>query len=1582
MATIDTTVSETLYLAEQVRTGEVQLEVKNSRTFRAVFPEELHFDNAFNPANYTLAPDPADVGVPLPIVDFKPFYDILQTGSSATPVAEDETGVTTHLEFAGFLSSFNVGDFVFLLGGQNGGLYQIDAVLDQGPAMATVQLDRPMSLFGSPSPVTWAHVSGIKGVEFIVPKITDNALYLFQASNLYLKTLRTPFSSGVLRTRTSGIEKPRLLALDIDDEGTITLTFNEDMRMDASSLLSRGDYSITGPSTVRVTEVQSLDARRVALFTSGLVGGDYTITISTSTPTDIAGNPLDPAFASAIFTALAPILNRSIFTDKGPIAKSEEVNQTGATATIDSFETLTLPGVSLTVDDVGLRLRLTGSGSNDDTYRILSVTGPETVKVSARLAYPDANSGAVTWEVVDPRNGMIADSPSDVTVRVNGVEVVPDAVVGLRGQVVLPTIPDEDDSVEVDYCWVCNPRVEIRRLNSKEFRLNSWNRDTGGNADSRHNYRFNNVLITPSNYQSNDIQSPLEEPQLRQLKYRAYERAYSALLNDPNRLLLNTPIHKIAYPPPQRTLEEVSVFYEGTSLPEVASPTWTRYGGGTASSMAGVLTVMDDSTGTFPTGEGIFWTQKIDLSFDHVLAAAWRFSLDSVTTYEGVWSGVAAGYSDTQLAFVVGYLEEAGVKKIGFLKRGAQENLEVLDSWISADFDWSVLHSYRISRDQNGAVRLFVDGDVVETLIITPGEAPALEELNAPFDKIQGAFFGSLSRPAQSESSWDFFRYLVQPLNALQTSPSSFVSYEGNVLPEVDPSPWTPVGFHGTGTIQSTDFLLLDSTSASDDSQGLVGGDFRAYLKFEPLLTASSQYTIDFDVQLLTKTHGIDPYGTFVAVDDSTRLMQVALISDTESPKLSYGGRSFPEDFSPTTWQFMGSQTASMLGRYLQVVDTSTTDGKVYFAEDTNPVGSDGRVFSSTIDYIAECRCKVNSYTVDGDGFAGAFMQVFDSTRSVGLLLQEVGGTKYVSLHAEGVVLSQFAFDWGGGAFHTYRFRKSTVGNLVSLFADGTFLGSEPYSNFATPSPDPIGILSFGSSTPASVGATSDVEWAYCNSWRVLDSERRYIGVWKGTTGSGLADYHLPIKTAGRNATAAGNAMGDTQADFITDGILTGDLLIVDSGPNKGVYEIANVTSATTLTLTAAWTLQPTIVDYRIVREQDWGLAEKYRLFRDSSGNVQLFAGTDTTPIISVGYNPIDLPVSGTGLVKTVSDGIAAIIFGSLSGTELSQSRWDYVRYGITRSPNDQRIVPLNQVLNQWNVMESPERLFTVVPHDLTDFKSSSTGITPNLDPDFLERNDVVAFTQLNQGTPLVPRTQTFEVRAPYPTQTFVSALNRPEDVLNSPGAFVLNDGSVRVTLEVPDDVLYSCLKVIETEAGTLDLLKPADDGCGPQLGSIQYQKEVCLDYTADTLPEDDATASTPWQLNSNDPNEVSTSVFGGTLTYGTSATGTRTAYINNTPLPDAPSLQTEATFRLKLESDATLGTGDSQVRFGLSAPGMTIGIGFVTTATGERFVNVFDLNSGIVLGYATFDYLDGNFHTYRIVRTPGPDRVQIFIDA
>ena len=1446
--------------------------------------------------------------------------------------------------------------------------------------------------------VDWKVISGVTNFLIDTTKITSGKTYEISARSLLTTGGAYVDIVGYTLAQETEVQFPRVVwAESIGDEGDVLVEYDQPMQVDSGSLFNPDDYTITGPTTVNVTNVFGYDRTRVALRTTGLGEGDYTLTVSTSTPKDVAGNPLDPTFNTAVFTASPPTAIRSVFTDKGPIAKPPLTIQSGTASTIDSFTEATLTGASLTSDQVGKYLTLThGTSTNAGTYRISAVTSSTQVRLQASFTIPDTSS--FSWEVFDPRDGLLADDPADVTVRVNSVEVTPDAVIGLLGQVVLPSAPSASDDVKIDYSWCCNPKVELRRLNSKEFRLNAYGREQGCPHDiNQHKYRYGNVLVTPGDYEPLDPRASLGQPEERELHYRAYERKYTPVFNDPSRLVLNTPIHKIAYPPAQRQLSEEFVAYEGIGLPEsLIANSWDRKGSGIATSSGGYLTIEDDSTGAFPTGQPIFWTRNIDLTFPSVFALSWRFRPTTLTELDGVFSGIVAGYSDESVAVVVGFLDDGGTKKIGVLKRAYGDDPSDISAWtggldststatgLPAEFDWSDdLHSYRVLRDRTGIVYVYKDGDLDPILQVTEEDVPFLEELDAPFDEIQGVFFGSISRPARSISQWDFVRYLTQPTNPVQTAASSFVSYEANVVPEADTNPWTIVGFHGTSTILSTDFLLLDSTSASDASDvGLVGGDFRGYFRFEPLLSNASEIVFDAKLQGTTYTHGLDPNGLTYAVDDGTKLLQVSFISDAEAPKISYGGRSLPGDFTPYSWSSVGTQSGSMAGRILKITDASTSDGLVYYYDDVAPSASDARVVVAAIDYILEFRCRVNSYTVDGDGFAGAFGQVYDGTRSVGLLLREVSGVKYATFHADGVMLTETAFDWGDGEFHTYRLSKSTSGDLVSLFIDGQFVDSLAYSSFASPGTSTTGQITFGSSTAASVTAQSVVDWAYCNVWRLLSGLRHYVGIWKGTSTGTLQDYHLPVKQSGAGASAVGNALGDPNALFISSGVVSGDMLVVDEGPNAGVYEVASVGSETELTLTSTWPQQPSEVTYRVVEEADWTSQHKWRLTRDPQGVVSVLRDTETTSIIRVGYTSLDLPSSGFGSIRTLSGGLPALVFGSFSSGNLCQSNWDYVRYGLTRSPSELRIVPPHQVLNQWNVMHSPERLTTQLAHTLTDFKSSSTGQPPKTDPDFLEDADLTAFTILNEGTPIVPLTQSFEARAPYPTTEFISALNRPEDVLNSDADFAFNDGAIRYALVVPDDVLYSCLDIIEQSTGEQGLLAPFSDGCGCGVTdmSLEYTKDVCLTYDGDVLPENDTSAPTDWSLVSDDPGQVSTSVFGGVLTFSTGTSGTKTVYRNDTLLPDAPSLRTEAQFRMRVLADGTLGTGDTQIRAGLSAPNLTVALAFVTTPLAERYILVMDLNNGSVLGSITFDYLDGNYHTYHIVRDPGAGVVQVSI--
>lgn len=1485
--------------------------------------------------------------------------------------------------------------------------FNIYGILDSGfPVEAG---DRIFAQVRVSPKLSWRHISGVQDLTFRTThspgtKLTGGGQYVFEGKNLRTKVLNEPLSFSTPFTASEAtVSKPRVVAASITSEGVVVVRYDQPMRIDEDNLVNLADYQITGPTTVRLKRVYSVSSTEVGIETNGIGTGTYYVTVSTSTPKDVAGNPIDPLWNTVAFTAAAPLTPRSIFTDKGPIAKPELTLQSGVGGSITDYDTVSLPGAVLTSNHVGKRLRLSGGTTNAGNWRITSVPSSTSVTVQESFRLPDTDSH--TWEVFDPRDGQIADDPTDVTVRINGLATTPVAVVGLMGQIVLGATPDPTDDVRIDYSCVCNPVVEIRRLNSREFRLNAWNRDRGYPHDStQHKYRFNNVLVTPSVYEPDNPSAKLDQPQERELHYRAYERAYTPVLNDPTLLLLNSPIHRIAYPPSRRNLEESFILYEGIGLPEnnVAYP-WQRVGTGQASSASGVLTVEDDSSGVFPNGEQVFWRRGLDLTFPHVFAMSWRFSIDAVAAPEGVFTGLVAGFSDDYVVAVIGYIEDSGTKKVGFLKRGGTDDPAETSSWIGGldtdgnptnapvAFDWSVLHSYRIFQGIDGAVKVYVDGDLDPMLQATRDELPFLEELNAPFDQLQGAFFGSVSRPAKNTSSWDFVRYLIQPSNPVQTSPSSFVSYEGNVLPEVDGKPWTPVGFHGTSSILSTDFLLLDSTSATNeataDEVGLVGGDFRGYVRFEPLLTISSEVVFDVGVQVVTHTHGVSPDNIMFAVDDGTRLMQIALFPSFSTPKLSYGGRSFPEDFAPDAWQVMGGGTAEMAGRILRITDASVSDGLVYYIEDNQPgapftsPSNDLRVVAADTDYMLEARCRVISYTVDGSNFAGAFTQVYDGTRVVGWYLEDDTGTKYVVLHSDGVSIgTRFAFDWNDGAFHTYRLRKSTSGNLVSLFIDGQFIGSAAYSAFTSPGTDPSGQVSFGSSTPASSGALSVVEWGYCNTWRLRSDQKRLVGLWKGTDADTLLGYHLPLKTSGRGARAQGNSLIDGNADYFALGVVAGDPLVVDSGPNRGVYEVGSVVSSTHLTIVGSWP-STTLVDYRIVEEVDWTTAHKLRLFRDSTGQVSILLDADSDPIIQVGYNSIDLPASGVGIVHTLSGGLPALVFGSFDPENLAQTIWDFARYGITRSVTEMRIVPHHEVINQWNVMHSGERLRTTLPHTLTDFKSSSTGIVPRTDPDFMKNPGLRALTVLNEDTPIVPQTQTFEIRAPYPTTEFVSALNRPEDVLNNDGDFTTNDGTIRYRLIVPRDVLYSSLDIIEqVDDGITDVIAPFTDECGLRRLAFTYQKNVCLSYDGSVLPENDTGAPTAWELVSDTPFEVSTTAFAGILTYTTA--GSKTVYRNNTPLPDHPSLSTEVRFRLRLLTDWSAGTDDSQVRFGFSAPGMTMALAFKTLTTGDRFLYVLDQNSGAVLGAARFDYLDGAYHDYRIVRNPSLGTVQVFIDS
>jgi len=1597
---------ETLTSSESLQVGALHFEFLDSTTIQVTFPEEFSLSGVGDAWNYTFE---TVEGFPLTVLSAVPIVEVHHTGTQGQ-IVETFPGTFFSYTFNTVTDSFtpaDIGRYLFITGPSNPPLVgPNDPFQIVGVAGSVATVDRPIPMGTSANggyvpgsgftpgagQVQWAHTTGAKGATLKVTEGTAGKGYVGRVRNLR-RINGTPYSGS--RAFTAIASKPKVSSVQfLPENGTVTVTFSEPMRIDGT-LLSPTEYTIAGPTTVAVRSVSAIDPQTVALTTSGFGAGSYTLTVNaTGTPKDAAGNPTDPLFNQVIFTGSVPLASRSIFTDKGPIAKPPVTLQSGTGATIQTYTTLTfgvtqftsnevvLPGGAFNSTHVGLRLELGGSTINGGTYKISGVVNATRLRVQASFSLPDSNNGLMTWKLIDPRVGEIADDPSDVVVRVNNVPVTPLAVIGLLGQVVLPSTPNPADDVKIDYSHLCNPTVEIRRLNSREFRLNSW-----ASSGAEHSFKYNNVTVQPSTFVPDDIQASLVQPLFRELHYHAYERAYSVALNDPNLLVLNTPSNQIAYPPLSRQIDSTTVNYSASTLPEVDPDPWVRKGMGIASVGGGTLTVQDNTTGPLPSGNPLFWTKDLDLTFPHVFAATWRMQVVASTPV-GVFTGVSIGWSNDKKAVVLGYLNDAGVKKVGFLRKNYGNDPSLIGAWITTPLDWSILRSYRFFRSRDGVVSLFVDGEIIASLQVVEADLPYLEELNDPFQEIQGIFFGSLSREASNTSLWDFIRYLTLPTNPEQSAPAIFAGYEGDLLPEVSPTPWTPVGYHGEESLLGGS-LILDSTSATtqatSDAIGLAGGSFRGFTRVEPLLPVSSDVVLDCNVQLRTLTHGITPNATMVAIDDGNRLVQLCFFPITAQPKKSYPGRTLPQDATPLAWTPLGNGAmAGMVGRTLRITDALVGSGLVYFVEDLALLASPDRVIAPTLDYYGEFKLKVVSYVNDGSpvGFCGATFDLFDGTRSIGLLLRETGGVRQVAFHSDGNLLgvgSQYPFEWNDGLSHIYRVVKSTIGDLVSLFIDNVLIGTYPYSSFLVDVGNPT--ISFGSATGSSVTSTSTVDWYYANVWRAqAATAQRYVGIWKGYDSTSLVGYYLPLKAEGQ-AAVAGNSLTDLTTDFLAAGVAVGDFLLVDVGADKGTYTIATV-GATTLTFLESFPLATGSVNYRIPMQVDWSVPHKYRIIRDPGGSVSLFLDAATAPIIRIDYNEVALPPSTVGVPYLLHNGLPSVSWGAFDPTNLSQTAWDFVRYGITRSPTELRIVPHHQVLNQRNVMASPEHLFNFAPHDHTQFSSASTGI-PYPWQDFVDNPANVAFTRLNEGTPLVPSTQTYEVRRPTPVFEFTSGLNRPEDVLNSDGDFLLNDGSQRSRIIVPNDVLYNCLQVTEELVGEAEHIAPfSDEGNPIALKRLNWTKEVCGVYKADTLPELDPGFGTSWVLESDSPGDVATTAFAGILTYSVGATpGNNTIYRNPTPLTDPVGLQTRVDFTLKVLNDASVGLGDSGIRFGFSALGLTAALAFVTAPSGDREVRLIDLQSNVVLGAVPFDYLDGAFHVYRLEKNVTAATLDLVID-
>ena len=87
--------------------------------------------------------------------------------------------------------------------------------------------------------------------------------------------------------------------------------------------------------------------------------------------------PVSPAtFDAAAYTSASLIVERSIFTDHGPIARPPLTIRSGTGASLVDAVTVNLPAGLLAADVIGRYLKLTGSTNSDGDYLVTSVLSP------------------------------------------------------------------------------------------------------------------------------------------------------------------------------------------------------------------------------------------------------------------------------------------------------------------------------------------------------------------------------------------------------------------------------------------------------------------------------------------------------------------------------------------------------------------------------------------------------------------------------------------------------------------------------------------------------------------------------------------------------------------------------------------------------------------------------------------------------------------------------------------------------------------------------------------------------------------------------------------------------------------------------------------------------------------------------------------------------------------------------------------------------------------------------------------------------------------------------------------------------
>lgn len=934
----------------------------------------------------------------------------------------------------------------------------------------------------------------------------------------------------------------------------------------------------------------------------------------------------------------------------------------------------------------------------------------------------------------------------DVAVYLNNIRVPVSEVNPYTAEITvttpIPLSPAGTNTVEVDYKWFSNPIFELAGLNTPGLILNKWDRHaiehlpfnsgTGEGATSGGRFPYSVVL------------GPYDREQPVSIAHRfiAYETKYTSSLNSPNTLLLNVDPHQAGFPPLSFGPESVTVSYEGTDSPTNTESPWSLIGNDFGFlEEESTYRVVDESEGSLGEGVSAFYSREENLTFPSLITYSLRFQALSYTS-DGVFTGIGYGVHDGSRLYLVGLLDINGVKHLGILTNTGLINEE--NSWVkgpSIRIEVTSTTTFKVSSstwptlidigtrfqvfdsNQSGVYTInsvsTLDPDTFEVTIESPGFPLSPNKfgsrdidiiLEVPWDEVlsthtlridpdQGfmtlrfsgslavnvfeldrttnyalppqsnllldpdspgeIFWGSLSREAVNDSRWTFVRYGIEPDQTIFNTRGLIVSSEMTEVPEEDPnSPWDLIQNIGFSEVDSTSTNILLKNTASSDTRDFTFSYRRVENTLRPDIFSDTDISFKVD-------YGSLSYGNAsVIVNDTLRRIELSALLYTEIsgsrellelPNISLSGFLSPseENWSESTTFLINSEVDQN-----KLILTQGTGQSGFYEQNLEELssGEEGvRLFETTF--------KVNSYTFNSNkdlGFIfGGDAGVSPNKRTVSLSLMTAPNR--IALNdsdTPGSPIATFSFNWDDSSFHTYRIEANPNSNTVELFVDDTSLGTAVFGTFGVSTTTER--VFFGSSL---LDTSFEVEIDYISAIVGAPStSKRTLGVWKGGDKSEINNWKIPRT----------------------------DTLEVDNSSLSAVVEEMDWTST---------------IEARIHRDVAWGVSIYRPDLASPPSATSTYATDITNPSeawINVEYPLLPLDPNLFGYFE----------FGSIYGSNVVQQRWDYVRYRVYSTKEEDYISPQGMVLNRSNVVTSGEALNDKTIETLVIVSETSTFVS------------------------------------------------------------------------------------------------------------------------------------------------------------------------------------------------------------------------------------------------------------------------------